>query len=50
MTQQTLAAEARVSQSTISQLEKGIRRPSVPTLTRIARVLGCKLDDLVNEE
>lgn len=40
MTQAELAAAARVTQSTISQLEKGRRLPRPNTLRRIAEVLG----------
>lgn len=40
MTQVELAAAVRVTQSTISQLEKGRRRPRPNTLRRLAEVLG----------
>lgn len=46
MTQVELAAAARVTQSTVSQLEKGRRRPRPQTLRRIAEVLDTTPEDL----
>ena len=50
MTQKDLAQKVRVCQSTIAQIETGAQKPSLPVLTWIARALGCKLDDLIDEE
>lgn len=47
LTQQALATAAAKSKSYISEIEKGIKAPSVKTLKAIAKVLDCDLDDLV---
>lgn len=49
MTQQELAHAARVNVSTVGAIETGTRKPSLPALTRIARVLVCGLGDLIKE-
>lgn len=49
MTQQDLAQKVRVDASTVGAIETGTRKPSLPVLTRIARVLGCRLGDLIKE-
>ncbi len=49
ITQVELAAAARVTQSTISQLENGRRSPRPNTLRRIAEVLGTTSETLAPE-
>ena len=46
LTQTALAARAGVPQSVISAIERGRRRPSLPTLKALARALAVTLDDL----
>lgn len=43
MTQQDLAEKARIDLTTISELESGIRNPSLKTLSNIASALGISL-------
>lgn len=43
-----LAAQADTSPSSISEVERGLRTPSLPVLVRLARVLGVGLDDLLS--
>lgn len=50
MTQEALAAMVGVSQSTISQIEKELIKPSVPLAKKIATVLGCKWTDFFEDE
>ncbi len=46
-TQAALAAEAGVSQPFLAQMETGQREGSIGVMARLARILGVKLDDLV---
>jgi transcriptional regulator with XRE-family HTH domain len=46
MTQQELAAAADLTQSTLSRLENGRRRPRPKTLRRLAEVLGVTPEEL----
>lgn len=39
-----------VEQSMIGYIERGIKRPSVELLARIAECLGVKMDDLIRKE
>lgn len=48
LSQAALAARVGVSQSAISQLERGRRRPSLGLITGIAVALSCPLSDLVD--
>ena len=43
MTQQELARHAKTRQANISRLERGIQKPSVEFLERVARSLGRKI-------
>jgi transcriptional regulator with XRE-family HTH domain len=47
MSQEALAAKARVNRVTIARLELGAHPPNLDTLDRIARALGTTLADLV---
>jgi len=49
MTQKTLAIKAGVERSMISRAERGERKPSLETAARIAKALGCKVDDLIDD-
>lgn len=44
-----LAKKIGVSQQFIQQMETGQKRPSLDTALRLAAALGCKLDDLVED-
>jgi transcriptional regulator with XRE-family HTH domain len=47
LTQQQVAARAKLSQSFLSELETGQRgRPSFALIARLAKVLGIDLDEL----
>jgi len=50
LTQGALAAQAEISQSYMSMLEKGSASGSAPVLKRIAEVLGCEIADLMPPE
>lgn len=45
-TQTTLAAEVEATKGYISQLERGVKKPALGTVTRIAEVLGVELTDI----
>jgi len=47
LTQEELAEKTMSTRSMISQIEAGIKQPSVPHLVLIAKILGVKLDELV---
>jgi DNA-binding XRE family transcriptional regulator len=46
-TQDQLGAQAGISKPFLSQIENGIRTPSLETLKRLAEVLRVDMDDLV---
>ena len=47
LTQQTLASQTGISQTTVAQIENGTRQGSIKTLTSLAEALGLKADDLL---
>jgi len=47
MTQESLAAKARINRVTLARLERAQHPPNLDTLARIARALGVGLVDLV---
>jgi transcriptional regulator with XRE-family HTH domain len=47
MSQETLAAQARINRVTLARLELGQHQPKLETLERIARVLGVSLVSLL---
>lgn len=49
MSQEKLAKAAGVSRVAITRYEAGERVPSLEIAARIARALGCKVDDLLQE-
>ena len=46
LSQSQVAKEAEITPAALSQIEKGIRTPTIPVLYRIANVLGVSLDYL----
>lgn len=48
--QQNLADELGVSQSLVSLWEKGDIKPRADMLPKLARVLGCSIDDLFGDQ
>jgi transcriptional regulator with XRE-family HTH domain len=46
LTQEKLAEKADISLRYVQQLEAGQRNPSIPTLVRLRKVMGCSYDDL----
>ena len=48
-TQAALATEASISQAFLAQLEGGKREGSVSVLASLAKALGVKVDDLIEE-
>ncbi len=48
-TQTQLAKRCGLKKATISQYERGLRRPSITILSTIAKVLNCKIEDLIEE-
>ena len=50
MTQAELAKAVGLAQASISTLESGETKPAFETLIKLARTLGCSLDDLVDLE
>lgn len=49
-TQNALAKEAGISQSHISEIESGVKRVGLDISRKLARVLGCTIDDLISDE
>ena len=49
MTQESLAAAVGLGRTMIAQIERGSKLPNVVLGRDIARVLQCKLDDLVSD-
>ena len=47
LTQEALAAKARLNRVTLARLERAMHPPNLDTLERIARALGVDLVDLV---
>jgi transcriptional regulator with XRE-family HTH domain len=47
LTQEALAARARLNRVTLARLERAMHPPNLDTLERIARALGVDLVDLV---
>ena len=47
LTQQQLAKKTGIAQSTIAQYENGFRKPDIIKLKKIAAILGCTTDDLL---
>ena len=50
LTQAELARLANISQQSIAHFEKDRGRPQINTQIQLAKVLGVKVDDLMNDE
>lgn len=48
--QKELACRIGVTNSYLCQIEKGIRTPSLDVLLRLSDELGCKIDDMFEED
>lgn len=48
MNQEALAHAMGVHQHYVSELENGLANPTLATLSRIARAIGCAIHDLTN--
>lgn len=48
MSQADLAALVDTTPATISRYESGARIPDLETAAKIAKALGCKVDDLIS--
>ena len=46
LTQEKLAEKADISLRYVQQLEAGQRNPSIPTLVRLRKVMGCSYDEM----
>jgi len=50
LTQDQLALQVEVEPETISRFERGVTLPSLPTLARLAEVLGATITQLLEEK
>jgi len=50
LTQGQIAQRLGVHRSYIARIEQGDRVPALEIAYRLARVLGCRMDDLINTE
>ena len=50
LTQDQVALKLEVEPETISRFERGVTLPSIPTLARLAEVLGATMAQLLEEE
>ncbi|MBE6845345.1 MAG: helix-turn-helix transcriptional regulator [Ruminococcus sp.] len=50
ITQTELAERIQANQSTISKIEHGINKPSAAVIYKIAKVLGCTVEYLMDDE
>lgn len=46
ISQELLAAEARIDRTYVSRLERGLENPTVAILERISKALGCEIVEL----
>ncbi|MHA4774724.1 helix-turn-helix domain-containing protein [Streptomyces sp. MSC1_001] len=44
------AKAAQISPSYLSRIERGLRRPQPEVMARIARALGCRIEDIQRRE
>lgn len=49
LTQAELAAKLGVNSNTVTQWETGARKPNIIMLKRVAKVLNCTTDELLEE-
>ena len=50
MKQQRLAKLANITQRTVSMLENGLQKVTLPVVVNTARVFGCKVSDILPSE
>ena len=50
LTQKELAGYVGISRESLARIENGTRNPSLKTITKIAAILECKIDELVSDE
>lgn len=50
LTQNQVAAQLKVTREAVSQWECGIRTPRADKLPDLAKILGCTIDELFEEE
>ena len=50
LTQKQVAAKMGVSEKTVCQWEKGVRRPNIDMLVKLTEVFGCTADELLGIE
>lgn len=50
MTVRELSKASKVATSTINKIEKGHTKPNLVTIGKLAKVLGVKVSDLVEQE
>ena len=49
LTQEELARELNVTQAAVTQWELGLTKPKIPLLIKLANVLACTVDDLLQD-
>ena len=49
-TQAEVAKMAGIAQPTYSNIENGKKNPSINTLKRLARVLGCSIENIIDQD
>lgn len=49
LTQETIAQQLGINQSTVSMWEKNRSMPRANTIYRLAEILKCSIDDIFNE-
>ena len=47
LSQEALALEADLDRTFVSQLERGLKQPSLTTVFALAKVLGCRAAEMV---
>jgi transcriptional regulator with XRE-family HTH domain len=50
LSQEELSHRAKIHQTYLSGVERGVRNPSIKVLERIARALGADVEDLVRRK
>lgn len=48
LTLRQIATALGISESSVCLYEKGLREPNLATLKKLAKLYGCKIDDLVD--
>ena len=50
ITQEELAKQVDITEGMLSQIERGVKVPSLRVSRDIAKILGCTIDELLEEE